>query len=124
MLLARRIAVLSLAIVSSSFTLPVRAATPGTNRNAYDVTLKCAVADGVAEGDERDLGHADKAADFEAKTQRAFNLAYTFGAKVGLTSGQVQHDLDMARDTELPRMIRDRNYYLSVVATCKAVGLM
>jgi hypothetical protein len=100
------------------------AATAQGNRMAYDATLKCAVANGLAEQDERDAGHAAGAAEYETKTHRSFDLAYVLGAKVGLTDQQVLHDLDAAREIELSRMMRDRSYYLSTVSTCKAMGLM
>jgi len=99
-------------------------ATPQGDRMAYDATLKCAVANGLAELDEKGAGHTVKAADYEAKTHRSFDLAVTFGHKIGLSNSQIQHDLDAAKDTELPHMMKDQSYYLKAVATCKGLGLM
>lgn len=116
-----------IAALSLAFLLAAHgslAATAQGNRLAYDATLKCAVANGVAEIDEREARQPARAAEFETKSRRSFDLAYTLGAKVGLTDKQVLGDLNSARETELPRMMHDRNYYTGVVATCKAMGLM
>ncbi|MEI9994919.1 MAG: hypothetical protein WDM91_10020 [Rhizomicrobium sp.] len=94
------------------------------NRLAYDATLKCAVANGLASDDHHDAGDAAKADEYRTKARRSFDLAYKIGAKLGLADGQIARDLEFAQDSELPRMMRDRSYYLSTAATCKAVGLM
>jgi len=95
-----------------------------SNKLAYDATLKCAVANGLASDDHHDAGDNAKAADYRAKARRSFDLAYQIGAKLGLSESQIAHDLEFAQDSELPRMMRDRTYYLSTAATCKALGLM
>jgi len=99
-------------------------ATPQGDRMAYDATLKCAVANGLAKLDERDAGNAAGVTEYETKTRRSFDLAYTLGKKLGLTDKQVLKDLDASRDMEVPHMMRDRRYFLSTAATCKAMGLM
>jgi len=95
-----------------------------SSRMAYDATLKCAVANGLASDDHHDAGDATKAAEYRAKARRSFDLAYQIGAKLGLSESQIARDLEFAQDSELPRMMRDRSYYLSTAATCKALGLM
>jgi len=100
------------------------AAASDANGSAYDVALKCAVANGVAEQDEHDAGHPQRVVEFEQKSHRSFDLAVSLGGKIGLSNEQIQRDLDAAKDNELPRMMRDQSYYLGIVSTCKAVGLM
>ena len=104
-------------------TAPTRA-NDASNRAAYDAVVKCVVAIGEAKLDERDAGRPTRAAEYETKTRRSYDLAFKIGAKLGLSGDQVQHDLDGAIDTELPRMMHNRSYYLDVVSTCKAIGLM
>ncbi len=118
----RVIAALSLAFLLAAHGS--QAATAQGNRMAYDATLKCVTANGLAKLDERDAHHPDRMAEYETKTRRAFDLAYTLGAKAGLSDKQVLHDLHAAVDTELSHMMRNRDYYATVVATCKAMGLM
>lgn len=94
------------------------------NRIAYDATIKCAVANAVASDDRHDAGDEAGASDYQAKSRRSFDLTYQLGGKLGLGETQIAHDLDFAQLSELPKMMRDRKYFLSTVATCKALHLM
>lgn len=121
--LVKRFSAVAITAMGMAFMYSATASADGT-RQAYDATLKCAVANGLAKLDERDAGHASGVAEYDTKTHRSFDLAYTLGAKIGLTDNQVLNDLNAAQNSELPRMMRDRSYYVDVVATCKAMGLM
>ena len=93
-------------------------------RLAYDTAIKCFVAGGLASDNRHDAGDETGASAYRAKARQSFNVAYTAGAKLGMTDRQVARDLDFAQDTELTRMLRDNSYFTSTAATCKAVGLM
>jgi hypothetical protein len=94
------------------------------NRMAYDSAQKCAVAGAIASDDRHKAGDDAKADAYRAKSKLSFNTAYALGERLGLSDEQVKRDLDFAQLTELPRMLGDENYYLSTVATCKALGLI
>jgi hypothetical protein len=94
------------------------------NRMAYDTAIKCFIADGLASDERHDAGDESGADAYRRKARQSFDVAYTAGNKLGMTDKQVSRDLDFAQATELTRMMRDRRYFLSTAATCKAVGLM
>jgi hypothetical protein len=94
------------------------------NRIAYEATIKCAVANAMASDDRHDAGDEAGAADYQAKSKRSFELTYQLGGKLGLGEKRIAHDLDFAQLSEMPKMVRDRKYFLSAVATCKALHLM
>jgi len=102
----------------------VNAASDADTRSAYEATLKCFVANGSAEGDRRDAGDQEGAARYDANAKRSFDGALKLGRMLGYSNRQLNHDLQVAQDTELPRMVKDRNYFLDAVATCKGLGLM
>lgn len=93
-------------------------------RAAYDAALKCFVANGNAEGERRRAGDQAGAARYDATAKQSFDGAVKLGRMLGLTNRQMNHDLDAVQDSELPRMVRDRSYFLDAVATCKGLGLM
>jgi hypothetical protein len=94
------------------------------NRIAYEATIKCAVANAIASDDRHDVGDEDGASDYQKKSRRSFDLTYQLGGKLGLDEKRIAHDLDFAQLSEFPRMMRDRKYFLSAVATCKALRLL
>jgi len=95
-----------------------------TNREPYDVAIRCVIANVVAEGQRRRAGDAAKADYYASKGKEAFRLAYGFGDHFGFTRAQVEADFDRARREELPAMMRDQPYFYRVVAQCKAYKLM
>jgi len=94
------------------------------NRSAYNALIKCFVANGLASDERSKAGDSEKAAAYNAKARQSFDYAYVAGEKIGLNDKQVARDLSFVQDTELPKMIRDRQYFFSAAATCKALGLM
>ena len=94
------------------------------NQIAYDAAIKCAVANSLAGDDRHDAGDEAGAAAYKDKSRRSFDLTYTLGAKLGYAQDRIAHDLDFAQLSEMPKMVRDRGYFLSTAATCKALHLM
>ena len=94
------------------------------NRIAYDAAIKCAVANSLAGDDRHDAGDEAGAAAYKSKSRRSFDLTYTLGGKLGYEQNQIAHDLDFAQLSEMPKMVRDRSYFMSTAATCKALHLM
>lgn len=94
------------------------------NRIAYDAAIKCAVADSLAGDDRHDVGDEAGAAAYKDKSRRSFDLTYTLGDKLGYAQDRIRRDLDFAQLSEMPKMMRDRSYFMSTAATCKALHLM
>lgn len=111
---------LALALGSTS---PAQAAPP-TNREPYDVAIRCVIANVVAEGQRRRAGDPIKADYYAAKGKEAFGVAHGLGEVLKFSRVQIDADFDRARKDELPAMIRDQPYFHRVVAQCKAYGLM
>jgi len=94
------------------------------NRIAYDSAIKCAVANSLAGDDRHDAGDDAGATAYKAKSRRSFDLTYALGDKLGYSEKQIAHDLDFAQLSEMPKMMRDKSYFLKTAATCKALKLM
>lgn len=103
---------------------PAEDAVARANRGAYDWTLKCFVLDSKASNDRERAGDLSKAADYNAKARKAFDMAYSAGARIGLSEAQVAHDLDYAQLHELPILVQDEGYFRRTAGTCKALGLL
>jgi hypothetical protein len=116
-------AVLLIAL-SGLVPLPANAVSVEDVRSAYAATLKCVVANGNAEGERRDAGDPNGAARYDANAKRSFDGAFKLGGVLGLSEQQINRDLDEAQANELPRMVKDRSYFIDAVATCKGLGLM
>jgi hypothetical protein len=110
--------------LSGFFPSPASAVSVSQARAAYEATLKCYIANGNAEGERRDAGDQAGAARYDASARRSFDDAFKLGGVLGLTDQQVNHDLDTTQAAELPRMVRNRDYFIDAVATCKGLGLM
>ena len=118
----RVIAALSLAFLLAAHGS--QAATTQDTRAAYDAALKCFVANGNAEGERRDAHDAAGAARYDTTGKQSFDAAMKLGRMLGLTNRQLNRDLNAVQATELPRMVKDRAYFIDAVATCKGLGLM
>lgn len=103
---------------------PADAASVADVRAAYQATLKCFVANGNALGERRAAGDQAGVARYDAGGKRSYDGAFKLGAALGLTDRQINRDLDATESSELPRMVKDRNYFIDTVATCKGLGLM
>ncbi len=93
-------------------------------RAAYQATLKCFVANGNAERERLNAGDKVRAAQYDTSGRRSYDGAFKLGQMLGLADQQVNRDLDAAQAAELPRMVKDRTYFIASVANCKALGLM
>ncbi len=94
------------------------------NRTAYEASLKCFVAGGIAVGDAQKVHDPAKEAYFNAKARLAFDTGVKLGRKLGLANGHINEDFALVQARELPNMIADTDYYKNAVAYCKALGLM
>ncbi len=123
MLQFRRIAIGTLT-ASLCFATHGNAGSDADTRAAYQAALKCFVANGNAEGERRRAGDQTGAARYDATAKQSFDGAVKLGQMLGLSNRQMNDDLDAAQATELPRMIKDRAYFIDAVASCKGLGLM
>jgi hypothetical protein len=94
------------------------------NRMAYEASMKCFVADGVARSDAMDRGQQALAASFDSKAREAFADAVKLGAVLGFDNAHINQDFGLAQSRELPKMMADSAYFRGAVGTCKALGLM
>lgn len=119
---AKRVALVT--AVSLCLTSPSNAVSVSQVRAAYEATLKCFVANGNAGAERLRAGDRAGAARYETSAKRSFDGAFKLGGVLGLTDQQVNDDLDTTQAAELPRMVKDRDYFIDAVATCKGLGLM
>ncbi len=94
------------------------------NRMAYDLAIKCFVANGVARGDNLDAGDQAAASVFEAGARKSFDTAGKLGDTLGYSGSQQNEDFGMAQTRELAKFVQDKSYLRKTLATCKAVGLL
>ena len=100
------------------------AAAQDSNRLAYEASIKCFVANGLARGERLDAGDTATAAIHETNARRSFDLSFRFGHAVGLSDQHINEDLGLAQGAEMPKMVGNAEYFRDTVATCKAIGLM
>ena len=93
------------------------------NRMAYDIAMKCFVANGVARGNSRDVGDTAQAAAYEAKARRSFNAASNLGDALRYSDKRVDQDFGLAQTQELPKLVKDGAYLRQTLATCESAGL-
>jgi hypothetical protein len=107
-----------LCLVSSSY-----ASTAETNRTAYGFAMKCFVANGVARGNNRDVGNNAQADAYEQRARESYDVASKLGSALGYEHNRVAQDFGMAQTEELPKLVKDREYLKQTTATCEAAGL-
>ncbi|MBS0473083.1 MAG: hypothetical protein JSR60_18580 [Proteobacteria bacterium] len=90
----------------------------------YGVALKCYVTLAYARDERRSAGDRSKSEFYGLKARQSFDVAYQTGEKIGLTDDRIHSDLESAQEAELPHLMRDEQYFRSMGATCKAVGLL
>lgn len=95
-----------------------------TNREPYDVAIRCFVANGIASGQRQRAGDLAKAAYYESKAKESFGVAYGLGDILKFSRAQIDADFERALKVEAPAMRRDQPYFYRVVAECKAYQLM
>jgi hypothetical protein len=101
----------------------VMADTASADRPAYEFAMKCFVANGVARGNNRDVGQTAQANAYEARARGSFDVASKLGNKLGYSGDHINQDFGMAQTEELPKMVKDRGYLNHTTATCEAAGL-
>lgn len=99
-------------------------ATARANTMAYRAAMKCFVANGHAVGLRQRAGDTAKAAVYESKARLSFDTAVKLGRALGYSGDRINEDFGLAQTRELPPMVTDQRYFISAVATCKALGLM
>lgn len=100
------------------------AAAAQDNRAAYDVTVRCFIANARADGVEQRAGNQAAAARYRASGRQSFDALVRLGTALGKSRAQMEADISLAQEVELPRMVADSAYYRSVIRTCRAYGLM
>ncbi len=110
------------AVIGASFSASPLAAQD--NRAAYEVALKCFIANASADSTEQRAGNADASARYRASARQTFDALVVLGVALGKDRARIEEDIRVAQDTELPRMVSDIAYYRSVIGTCRAYGLM
>ncbi len=114
-------------LAAAAFSLPyagAAAASASGDQMAYDLALKCFVAEGVASGDSDDAGKRELAAGYEAKAHASFDTAKVLGTNLGYSGNRITHDFRRSQAYELPLMVKDKAYLHQALATCKAAGLL
>jgi hypothetical protein len=94
-----------------------------TTRAAYDVALKCFVANGVARGNAKDRGDTANATAFEKKSRESFDTAMKLGDELGYVGGRVNQDFGMIQAAELPKFVKSKNYLFVTLLNCQGAGL-
>jgi hypothetical protein len=93
------------------------------NGMAYELALKCFVANGVARGNSRDAHDDASAASFEKRARQSFDIAGALGDKLGYSGNRQTADFSFAQSEFLPKFVMDRKYLERTEETCKSVGL-
>lgn len=94
------------------------------NRGAYDVAVRCFVANVHAEGLRREAGQSSAADQYRAAGRQSFDAAVALGTALGKSRSEMEADIRRGQTQDLPRMVRDADYFRTVVTTCRAYGLM
>ncbi len=110
--------------LSLFFSSPAGAVSVEDVRSAYEATLKCFIANGNARRERLNAGDQEGADRYDASGERSYDGAFKLGGVLGLSDEQINRDLKEAENKELPRMVKDRSYFIDAVATCKGLGLM
>lgn len=98
--------------------------TPESDREAYQLSLRCMVANVVSADISRRGGDEAAALRYEASSETAFNAAVSLGRMVGLSGATVERDMNAAIDRELPKMNFDQSYFNETVGRCRRAGLV
>ena len=112
---------LLLGLVIASLALPTAAQ---DNRAAYDVAVRCFVANARADDVEKRAGNEAAASRYRASARVSFDALVVLGTALGKSRTQMEADIQTSQDRDLPRMVSDSAYYRSVITTCRAYGLM
>jgi hypothetical protein len=90
---------------------------------AYELAMKCFVANGVARGDSRDAHDETSATAFEKRARESFDIAGALGDKLGYSGNRQSADFGMAQTDLLPKFVMDKAYLRQTENMCKSAGL-
>ncbi|MFT4075637.1 MAG: hypothetical protein QM647_08885 [Asticcacaulis sp.] len=107
---------------------PVSAAAQTVSREkteaAYQLALKCFVANGRAYSYWSDAHDEKRATYFDIRAKHSWDVALRLSKQLGISSDRFEADVDKTTDRELPLMVRNTEYFTQVANECKAYGLM
>ena len=105
----------------SAFAVPP---TPDANRKAYDYAMRCMVAGGVTQGDQRYNPKGRNSVAIKAGMRRAYDALYRMGGVLDIAQTDIGADFEAYRRLESRRMIGDDAYFQQTRASCQKLGLM
>lgn len=114
-----------LATASSSASAQATTIRPNpATQAAYEAAIKCFVANGYGRSIKRDAGDMAAASRYEAAAAASWEAAHVIAVSWNYPETRLTRDIDLARERELPTLVRDAAYLRSTVATCRGLGLM
>lgn len=114
-------------MVSGWWSTPSAYAQSAPDRNvqaAYELALKCFVANGYAKYERRDANDPEGASRYDGKAKHAHDVANKLGEQLGYSGDRIARDYKATMDRELPRLTNEPGYFARVADECKAYGLM
>lgn len=97
---------------------------PDANRKAYDYAMRCMVAGGVTQSDQRYNPKGRNSVAIKAGMRRAYDALYRMGVVLGIAQTDIGADFEAYRRLESRRMIGDDAYFQQTRASCQKLGLM
>lgn len=94
------------------------------NRKGYDYAMRCMVAGGVTQGDQRYNPKGRNSVAIKAGMRRAYDALYRMGGVLGIAQTDIGADFEAYRRLESRRMIGDDAYFQQTRASCQKLGLM
>lgn len=116
----------SFAILVAAMSLASAAAAknPPTTRDAYDLAMRCTVANVHLSETFKKAGDSANAQLFDQRAKRAFDASKGYASILKIEWAQFDRDFDAVQDRELRRLLSDRSYLSVIAAECKAASLM
>jgi hypothetical protein len=120
--LAQYVAVIGIGCIAN--TAIAAPPTADANRKAYDYAMRCMVASGVTQGDQRYNPKGRNSVAIKAGMRRAYDALYRMGGVLGIAQTDIGADFEAYRRLESRRMIGDDAYFQQTRASCQKLGLM
>lgn len=120
--LAQYVAVIGIGCIA--ITAIAAPPTADANRKAYDYAMRCMVAGGVTQGDQRYNPKGRNSVAIKAGMRRAYDALYRMGGVLGIAQADIGADFEAYRRLESRRMIGDDAYFQQTRASCQKLGLM
>lgn len=93
------------------------------NRSAYQLTMKCFVAEGVARGYDLHVGDTARADALERRARVSFDTAMKLGDELGYSGTRMNEDLGLTQSAEVLKFDHDINYLKAQIAKCESAGI-